>query len=100
MEKEKQIEDKDLATLNAYRNKYYADGNSTENGLVANSINNILPILVDIKNKGYRKQSEGEWIGKGMAHCSECGNVVNFRNASRWLYNFCPNCGAKMKGGE
>ena len=48
---------------------------------------------------GYRKQSEGEWVGKGMVHCSECGNVVNFRNVSRWLYNFCPNCGASMKGG-
>ena len=51
-------------------------------------------------NAGYRKQSEGEWIGNGyLKHCSKCGNVVNFNNVSRWLYNFCPNCGAKMKGG-
>lgn len=52
-----------------------------------------------IYNAGYRKQSEGEWKGNGyLKHCSECGNVVNFNNVSRWLYNFCPNCGTKMKG--
>lgn len=51
-------------------------------------------------NAGYRKQSEGEWEGNGyLLNCSECGNVVNFNNVSRWLYNFCPNCGARMKGG-
>ena len=51
-------------------------------------------------NAGYRKQKEGEWIGNGyLRNCSECGNVVNFNNVSSWLYNFCPNCGAKMKGG-
>ena len=50
--------------------------------------------------KGYRKQSEGEWEGNGhLKHCSVCGNVVNFNNVSSWLYNYCPNCGAKMKGG-
>ena len=50
--------------------------------------------------KGWRKQSDAEWKGNGyLKHCSECGNVVNFNNVSRWLYNFCPNCGAKMKGG-
>ena len=49
--------------------------------------------------KGYRKQKEGEWEGNGyLKNCSECGNVVNFNNVSQWLYKFCPNCGAKMKG--
>ena len=51
-------------------------------------------------NEGYRKQSEGEWQGNGyLQNCSKCGNVVNFNEVSKWLYNFCPNCGAKMKGG-
>lgn len=48
-------------------------------------------------NAGYRKQSVGEWV-KGSFNntrtCSICGNVNTFRS------KFCPNCGAKMKGGE
>ena len=58
-------------------------------------------IAMDLHDAGYRKQTEGVWKGNGnLQHCSECGNVVNFNNVSEWLYNFCPNCGAKMKGGE
>ena len=50
--------------------------------------------------RGWRRQREGEWKGNGyLKNCSECGNCVNFNNVSSWLYNFCPNCGASMKGG-
>lgn len=49
-------------------------------------------------NKGYRKQSEGEWIWKSNGymkylHCSCCGKQ------EEWETSYCPNCGAKMKGG-
>lgn len=46
-------------------------------------------------NAGYRKQIEGEWIpnpGGGWL----CGNCKKY---SHGLRNFCPECGAKMKGG-
>ncbi len=59
---------------------------------------------------GYRKQSEGEWIvdyntsktpsarGRIMYYetytCSKCG-----KSNGRKKSNYCPNCGAKMKGG-
>lgn len=53
---------------------------------------------------GYRKQSEGEWIptytytaeGTGIYKCSLCGR----KSANPKADNFCPNCGAEMKGGE
>lgn len=51
--------------------------------------------------KGYRKQREGEWkLGKSgcMYFCSCCGYAAHPREEEEW--NFCPNCGAKMKGGE
>ena len=46
--------------------------------------------------KGYRKQSEGEWKNGVTGYiCSVCGNQEATNR-----YSFCPNCGAKMKGGE
>ena len=55
-----------------------------------------------IYNAGYRKQSEGEWVfnrgrtyGEPAYYCSEC-----FKGESAYGFdNFCPNCGARMKGG-
>ena len=50
-------------------------------------------------NAGYRKQSEGEWkLGKSgcMYFCSSCGYAAHSREEEEW--NFCPNCGARMKG--
>lgn len=45
------------------------------------------------------QRPHGEWgkrtIGYLSTHeCSNCGFNGN------WLWKFCPNCGAKMKGGE
>ena len=48
---------------------------------------------------GYRKQSKGEWISLepeiGLFACSLCDHRI-----LRAECNYCPNCGAKMKGGE
>lgn len=55
----------------------------------------------------YRKQSEGKWIwinqAKGYLEppygdtckCSLCEFEIDVSESN---YNFCPNCGAKMKG--
>lgn len=58
-------------------------------------------------NKGYIKQSEGEWtiskVGDGgkVRTCSNChiSQTVNvYKN--KVMFAYCPYCGAKMKGGE
>lgn len=65
----------------------------------------------DLYWHGYRKQSEGEWLSIKMPtgveafgirevqvypKCSLCGYMGD---VSEWHFKFCPNCGAKMKGG-
>ena len=66
-------------------------------------------IAETLYNEGYRKQSEGEWlvrvspiVGDKKVKCSECG-YYEYRgpawNITWGMHNYCPNCGAKMKGG-
>ena len=54
-------------------------------------------IANEIYSKGYRKQIEGEWVRDNENKpyiCSNCRRFMTFQNL-----NFCPECGAKMKGG-
>jgi rubrerythrin len=59
------------------------------------------------RDKGYRKQSEGEWIKvmHGLDFkCSLCDEKADcFISGYEWDVDYappyCPNCGAKMKGG-
>ena len=60
--------------------------------------------VVEMLEKGYRKQSVGEWkwISDDDCICSACGKVfysADNADAGTGLWNFCPSCGAKMKGG-
>lgn len=95
MSKEKQIEE---MALDICKSRLVAeDGDACRK---CRQHNNCLyqEIAYGLYNAGYRKQSEGEWIEQayGELKCSECG-IIQEDYPHR--YNFCPNCGAKMKGG-
>ena len=87
---------------------------------LANDIASICPDLVDsgcmgydcvacltrkLNKLGYRKQSKGEWVYNPSGEmllgtdapldyvCSLCGNTATDP------FCYCPDCGAKMKGG-
>jgi hypothetical protein len=62
---------------------------------------------VRLYNAGYRKQKEGEWIEKSedkdeyyeyCYKCSVCGKWSIMEEEE--FSNFCPNCGAHMRGGK
>ena len=45
----------------------------------------------------------GKWTGKGFAYkCSACGNrePESTKEYAERYWHYCPNCGAKMDGGE
>ena len=89
MSKEKQIEE---LTNELIRTNGYGTLNAVANHLY---------------NAGYRKQSEGEW-SRFEVNCSKGYGQVYYQhkdcdfNATQLFpspYHYCPNCGAKMKGG-
>lgn len=66
-------------------------------------------VAKEIINHGYRKQSVGEWktnipatirvFETNSVTCSLCGHGGG-GSIDKPYPNFCPNCGARMKGGE
>lgn len=65
----------------------------------------------EIYNAGYRKQNVGEWVAYPDEHeicatefvCSNCKDSFCTNEMTDWQFietmKFCPNCGARMKGG-
>lgn len=61
-----------------------------------------------IDNAPTVEQPTGAWIYNqydgnpkiGNWHCSNCRNIVYGWKFQKPYYNFCPNCGAKMKIGD
>ena len=61
-----------------------------------------------LQEKDYRKIEQGEWVIqdkeprkiKSEAKCSICGRDVVYQIIdNKWQFeNYCPHCGAKMKG--
>jgi rRNA maturation endonuclease Nob1 len=56
--------------------------------------------------KALSADTEGEWIDVDnyyrLATCSRCHKVTMFEKWGEYTkpYDFCPNCGARMKGGD
>lgn len=68
----------------------------------------IFEVAEVILTAGYRKQIEGEWIKHPCSYeCTVCkeefsveGYAEDYDPITDYDLHYCPNCGAKMKGGE
>ena len=71
---------------------------TTETMMVDGEPTEIDPLSYEVGySHGQSERPKGEWIPdtNGYWNCSECGlNVLVYAKG-----NFCPNCGADMKGG-
>ena len=86
MSKEKQIDEIAKALMDAINIKH---------GEAA-----MLGLAEIVYNAGYRKQSEGEWVKPSRYSEPIC--TICKKSPLQYfgmLPPFCPNCGAKMKGG-
>ena len=64
--------------------------------------------LIDMAIEALQDRPEGEWTktvdGNGwnewwVFKCPLCGATIVDEQSRSWKYNFCPSCGARMKGG-
>lgn len=59
-------------------------------------VETCIAVLKDAPTVDAAPVVHGRWKrrGRNLGECSECGEIVMVR------YPYCPNCGAKMDGGE
>ena len=110
---EKQIDKKAIEEM-AKHCAYYHNGNCKNTHPFVEECDlmcDMFGTFANLEKAGYRKQSEDtlkyskdtlecEWkLGKSgcMYFCSKCNYAAHPREEDEW--NYCPNCGAKMKGG-
>lgn len=66
-----------IEQLNLFRNLYYTDGNDTEKGIIANALNEILPMYVKLREQLERLVRAGNDVVEGF-HKGE--NIINYED--------------------
>lgn len=102
MSKEKQIDEMAKA-LN--EETFGVNMQTLADHLKPETINKVAEYLY---NAGYRKQKEGEWVANRHISVSKRNRTIHYETYKcsvcgtwngRHRQKYCPNCGAKIKGG-
>ena len=86
------------ALYEKFQSLSYDDWNQGVSTTWANAYSEAADMVDDMPTADVASVRHGEWVDKngGIATCSMCG--------TRWgvwdVMNYCPNCGAKMDGGD
>ena len=64
---------------------------------------NLIGFLEGLPPADVRENVRGEWIpvtnGRGGSECNQChAYAPTYQNGTEYNSNFCPNCGADMRG--
>ena len=70
---------------------------------VANDVKTILKELPSAQPSAHQERMMGRWVpvtnGRGGYECDQCHNYApSYQDGAEWLSDFCPNCGADMRG--
>ena len=100
MSREKQIEEMFTDIIAAHKSAvdYCADQHGCErcDHRIHGKWCDYFAMAESLYEQGYRKQSEGEW-SHGVNDTVKC-SICRRRMPKIYCMNFCPHCGAKMKG--
>ena len=94
------------AVLKAFKLKVKNPKKDYQRGM-QDAIDCLIPeVIADIPSADVQPVKHGRWIAHGSLptkqwSCSECKGLVEVSHyCNKCYYDFCPNCGAKMDGGE
>jgi len=77
--------------------------------IMINNPQTAKPTPVVCKNCQENNRPKGEWIVEHMGNgwnewsvlkCPLCGAIIEDKQYHSWGYNYCPNCGKRIKGGD
>ena len=68
---------------------------------IAEALNMAIEALQDRPEGEWTKTVDGNgWNDWWVFKCPLCGATIVDEQSRSWKYNFCPSCGARMKGGD
>ena len=92
----------DMFLFDPATGKTYTEPRNDMDKTTIDACKGAIELLEERPNGKWLSYSTGLVFKRKWGRCSECGNTLDFDgvNAGRGDANFCPNCGADMRGAD